>query len=487
MTNELYKILNRVVGKAIQPLPSRIAGIKINSKEVQPGDVFVAICGAQVDGHNFIPEAIQRGAALIVVEKPQTGLSVPQLIVADTKAALSRMAANYYGDPTASLKIIGVTGTNGKTTTVYLLNAIFQAAGLKRGTVGTLGYSLEDQFTPTNLTTPDCTQLQAVFAQMLAHGIELVAMEVSSHALALSRVADINFLGGVFTNISQDHLDFHQTLDNYARTKAQLFAMVNPAGFLVYNREDHYASLFQMAAKAPIFSFALEQPADYTWLPGMTYQYGIQGQVQTPRGPLTINSRLSGIHNLKNILAAVAVADRLAIAPEAIQAGIAAVSHVPGRLEEITQPGRARVFIDFAHTPDAIRNVLSVLTGLKSPRGKLIVVFGCGGNRDRKKRPLMAQAVGERADWAVLTSDNPRNEDPNLIIEEAGVGFPSQFTYHKIVDRREAIHFALSQAGPEDIVAILGKGHEDYQEIRGQKFPFSDRAVVLEYWRATHA
>jgi UDP-N-acetylmuramoyl-L-alanyl-D-glutamate--2,6-diaminopimelate ligase len=487
LTEKLFKILYQVKGKALGILPDTIGEIKIDSRLVKPGDMFVAIKGAQTDGHHFLHEAIRNGAAMVVVEEPQLGMPVPQLLVTDTKVVLSKLAANYYGNPTQTLKVVGVTGTNGKTTTVFLLDAILRAAGIRRGTIGTLGYSINDAQNLSNLTTPDCLHLNQILAAMLTQRIEIVAMEVSSHALALSRVADVNFYAAALTNISQDHLDFHQTIDNYAATKARLFAIVNPAGFLVCNLDDHYASLFMSAAVAPVFTYAEVGTADYCWLPGVIYQSGIRGIVHTPRGEFEITCRLSGRHNLKNILGVVAIAQNLGIESTAIQQGLAAVSNVPGRLEEITQPGKPRVFVDYAHTPDAIRNVLSALQPLKKSAGRLLVVFGCGGNRDRSKRPLMAQAVSEQADLAILTSDNPRFESPEEIIAEAAAGFPRDFNYITLVDRREAIQQALTLGTPQDIIAILGKGHESYQEIRGQRLPFSDRQVVLEFWGVKNA
>lgn len=487
MTKELCKILYQIKGKALGTLPHTIREIKIDSRLVKPGDMFVAIRGSQADGHQFLNEAIRNGATMVVIEEPQRGLPIPQLLVADTKIALSRLAANYHGNPTQFLKVVGVTGTNGKTTTVFLLDAILRAAGVKRGTIGTLGYSINEVRSASNLTTPDCLHLNQVFAEMVAQGVEIVAMEVSSHALALGRVEDVNFYAGAFTNISQDHLDFHQTLDNYAATKARLFSMVNQAGFLVCNLEDSYASLFLSAAVAPVFTYAYATAADYTWLTDVLYQNGIRGIVRTPQGEVAVTCRLSGQHNLKNILGVVALAQNLGIDSAAIQQGLATVSHVPGRLEEISLPGKPRVFVDYAHTPDAIRNALSALRLLKNGAGRLIVVFGCGGNRDRSKRPLMARAVSEQADFAILTSDNPRFEAPEDIIAEAAAGFPSNFHYTSLIERREAIQQALTFAGPLDIVAILGKGHETYQEIQGKRLPFSDRQVVLEYWGVENA
>lgn len=487
MIKDLYQVLTGIEGKVVGKLPAQIADITINSKKVVPGSLFVAIRGNKEDGHRYAAEAMQNGASVLLVETALPEIPLPQIIVHDTKVAASRIAANYFEHPTRKLKVIGVTGTNGKTTTVYLLNQILKSAGIKRGTIGTLGYSLEDERTPSNLTTPDSIQLQQIFHEMVKSDFEVAVMEVSSHALALRRVADVNFYAGVFTNISQDHLDFHKTIDDYARTKAQLFAMVNLAGFLVLNIEDEFSRLFSAAARTRILTYALRRSADYRWAPGVSYQNGIRGKVLTPDGEISIESSLSGDYNLKNILAAVAVAQNLGISAPTISTGIAQVENIPGRLQEIPQPGKARVFVDYAHTPDAIRNVLKTLQAIKQTDRRLIVIFGCGGNRDRSKRPLMAQAVASYADLAIITTDNPRFEKPEAIIEEALTGFPAGFNYQVIVDREKAIQEALRMAQPDDIVAILGKGHETYQEIQGQRYPFSDSEVVRKFWIRNNA
>jgi len=486
LSKRLLEILNGLDYQAIGVLPETVSEISLNSQALEKGALFFAIRGAKDDGHKYVPGAAQKGAAAVVVEEPISECIIPQIIVQDTKVALSRAAANFYGNPTAGMRVIGVTGTNGKTTIVYLLNEIFKEAGLRRGTVGTLGYSLEDERCPLNLTTPDSLQLHQIFRLMADRRVETAAMEVSSHSLSLHRVDDIHFSAGVFTNISQDHLDFHSTLDEYAIAKSKLFKIVENGGFVVNNVDDKYANLFRQAAHTKIVTYALQNQADVHWAVGVTSSDGISGTIVTPFANITVVSRLSGEFNLKNILAAVATAINLNINDKIIAAALARVQSVPGRLQEIVQPGPARVFVDYAHTPDAIINVLQTLRTMLTSNGRLIAIFGCGGNRDRTKRPKMAQAVESLADLAIVTTDNPRFEEPETIIADAIQGFSAGYKYLKITDRKEAITETLKLARPGDIIAILGKGHETYQEIRGVRTPFYDGEIVEKYYGGQH-
>jgi len=482
LSNLISEILKSIEYRRLGNLPFSVSVLSVNSNELIEGALFFAIRGAKDDGHKYVKNAIQNGAAAVVVEEPVADESIPQIIVADTKMALSKAAANFYDNPTKNMTIVGVTGTNGKTTTVYLLNEIFKEAGIKRGTVGTLGYSIEDERFSSNLTTPDSIQLQQIFKKMLDRGVEVAAMEVSSHALALHRVDDVHFKAAVFTNISQDHHDFHHSLDEYAATKSQLFGMIEKDGFVVNNLDDNYSDLFQKSAKSRLVTYSLTKAADFTWAPGVTWVDGISGEILTPHGKIEIKSRLSGQFNLKNILAATAVAVNLNIDEKTITSALARVTSVPGRLQEIAQPGNFRVFIDYAHTPDAITNVLQTLRRMLPANGRLIVVFGCGGNRDRDKRPKMAQAVESLADLAIVTTDNPRFEEPQDIIADIIKGFSSGYNFKVIVDRQSAIFDTLKNAQQNDIIAILGKGHEPYQEIRGVRYPFYDGEIVQKFY-----
>lgn len=486
MSKSITAILNGISYRSLGSLPTTISELSLNSQELSKGMLFFAIRGAKDDGHRYVQNAIQNGAAAVVVEVPVIIDSIPQIIVADTKIALSRAAANFYDDPTKNMQVVGVTGTNGKTTTVYLLNEIFKSAGIRPGTVGTLGYSIENERYISNLTTPDSIRLQQIFYDMAMRQVEAAAMEVSSHSLALHRVDDVHFKVGVFTNISQDHLDFHATLEAYANAKSKLFGLIETGGFVVNNLDDEYADLFRQQARVRIVNYALQKKADFSWAPGVAFSNGIHGKIITPGGAIEIDSPLSGEFNLKNILAATAVAVNLNIDTKSISSALARVSSVPGRLQEVKADGKQRIFVDYAHTPDAIINVLKTLRTMLAPSGRLLVIFGCGGNRDRTKRPKMARAVESLADLAIVTTDNPRFEEPEDIIAEIVKGFSAGYKYRAIVDRKEAILETLKHSQPNDIIAILGKGHETYQEIRGVRHPFYDGEIVEKYFGAAH-
>lgn len=481
MIRATAKILEGIPYTLHGVLPEAIRSLQLNSKEVQKGDLFFALRGSRTDGHRFIPEAVRNHAAAVVAETVTENLPVPQIIVADSRAALSKIAANFYNHPSRRLKIIGVTGTNGKTTTVYLLNQIFKSARKSRGTIGTLGYSINDRYQQLNLTTPDSIQLQQILTEMVAAEVEYVAMEVSAHALSLNRVDTINFLGGVFTNISQDHLDFYGEMTRYVAAKTRLFRAVCDPGFRLSNIDDPHSRDFNQTGNAPLYTYGIKKkPADFSWNSDVQFRSGISGKILYKNGQIPVNAKLSGYFNLSNILAAAGAAICIGLSPEHISDALSRVQYIPGRVQEITKPGAPRIFIDYAHTPDAIINVLTALRNLVPAEGTLITVFGCGGNRDKSKRPQMAAAAATYSDSVIITTDNPRDEKPEDIIRDALAGFPPDFHYEMIVNRKEAIRSAIRTASPEDIIAILGKGHENYQEIKGVKYPFSDVEIVKE-------
>ncbi|MCD6204116.1 MAG: UDP-N-acetylmuramoyl-L-alanyl-D-glutamate--2,6-diaminopimelate ligase [Candidatus Marinimicrobia bacterium] len=480
MNKNTEHVLNGLTFELHGKLPPEIESLQNNSKHVKDGDLFFAIRGTQADGHDYISHAVKNGAAAIVAEKLSKSVPIPQIIVKNSRAALALAAANFYNHPSKRLKLIGVTGTNGKTTTVYILNQILRTAGKSRATIGTLGYSVGDTLHSLNLTTPDSIQLQELLATMVSQNTEYVIMEVSAHALSLNRVDNIDFLAAVFTNISQDHLDFYKTIDNYATAKTRLFTKVSPNGFRISNADDAYHNTFKSIGNTAIYSYSISKPSDFHWNPDVEYENGINGVIQSESHQIPIKSRLSGRFNLSNILAAVSTAVCLGIDPKHITAALGKIQYIPGRLQEIHKAGFPRTFIDYAHTPDAISNVLEALRDMVPNKGKLITVFGCGGNRDRAKRPLMARAAAASSDITIVTTDNPRFEEPEAIINDAIAGFSPRQKYQKIIDRREAIKFAVENGNENDIVAILGKGHEDYQDIKGKKYPFSDIQVVRE-------
>lgn len=477
----IQKILSGIEYKVEGTLPEQVSSISNNSKNISQGDIFFAIRGTETDGHKYIKSAIDNGAVAVVVEEKQTRLNIPQIIVNNSRQALSIAAKNYYGDPSRDLKVIGITGTNGKTSTVNIFNQIISSTGILTGTIGTLGYTIGDDQYDCSLTTPSIIDLQKIFKKMLDKNVEIAAMEVSSHAIALGRVHDIHFHGGCFTNLSQDHLDFHKTMEEYAETKAKLFSMIDRKGFALYNKDSSYAGKFITRSSAELFSFSInDKKANYYWSDNTSFHSSISGKIHTPNKEIKINCPLSGKFNLQNILAATAIADQLKINASDISKALAKLKPIPGRLQEIKAGKGPRVFIDYAHTPDAISSILVELRALLPDGGRLIALFGCGGNRDRKKRPLMSKAVEQYADLPVLTTDNPRYEDPEKIIMDAEKGFSGEKNYKKIVDRKEAIKWSINKSNEKDIIAILGKGHETYQDIKGKKYPFSDHKIVQE-------
>lgn len=481
MTKHTRDILKGISYESKGTIPETISSIVSNSKNVVPGSLFFAIIGFQEDGHRFAKKAIENGSICLVVEKFLPGISAPQIKVNNTRIVLSRAASNFYNHPSDKLKVIGITGTNGKTTVTYLMNNILKTAGISRGTIGTLGYSIKDENFPTVLTTPDCLILQKILSDMVEKYVSHVIMEVSSHALSMNRIEGISFRSSVFTNISQDHLDFHLTMDNYVRAKTLLFKKTLSNGFTICNIDDNYADNFLSISKAQTYTYSIKKDADFTWAPGVRFKSGIIGTVNHQDGQIRVQCPLSGEFNLYNILAAIATAIRIGIEPCLITEALSNTNYIPGRLQEISFPNKLRVFVDYAHTPGAILSALKVLKDLVPQNGKIITVFGCGGNRDRKKRKLMAQAVEKFSDFAVVTNDNPRFEDPEKIIGEIIPGFTKKMRYTVIENRKEAIIYAIEKASSNYIVAILGKGHEDYQEIKGIRYPFNDIQIIKEY------
>ena len=480
MIRPLASVLAGIEFESRGLLPNEIVSLVFDSRSCESGTLFFAIRGERQDGHQYVAEAFRRGAIGAVVEDWLTESPLPQIRVADTKAALSRAAANYYGDPSVGMKVVGVTGTNGKTTTVFLIHQICQAAGLSSGTIGTLGYTINREHHPLNLTTPDSLTLHSILHRMAEASVTICAMEVSSHSLALKRAQDIHFGAAIFTNLTQDHLDYHLTMENYADAKIRLFQQVSPFGVALCNHDDPVTPRFIDSSNAPVMTYGLQSAADYRWSQDTTSQTGIQGTIIAPQTTLDISCPLSGRFNLYNILAAVALADQLGLPHTAIRSALKMIQGVPGRLQEIRYPGKPRIFIDYAHTPDAIINTLAALREMVSG-GALVALFGCGGNRDKTKRPRMAAAVESLADFAILTTDNPRDEAPQAIINDAVCGFTGRIPYITIVDRTEAIHYALDHFNSHDIVALLGKGHETYQEIRGQRIPYNEFQIIKDY------
>jgi UDP-N-acetylmuramoyl-L-alanyl-D-glutamate--2,6-diaminopimelate ligase len=398
--------------------------------------------------------------------------------VADARLALARLSCAFYGDPSARLCTVGITGTNGKTTVSFMLREIFKAAGRRPGLLGTVRYEIGDRVIPAARTTPEAPELQAMFSQMLRTGCDSAVMEVSSHALAQYRVEGILYDAAVFTNLTQDHLDYHGTLEEYFNAKARLFNQVRR--FAVINLDDPWGRrlLEEDHLKAVSISYGFSEGATVRGLWPETNTGGSRMRVQSPWGEFDIALGIIGRFNLLNALAAFATAGALGIAPACAVQALANMACVPGRLEAVPHPRGARVFVDYAHTDDALRNVLETLREIT--HGKLVVVFGCGGNRDKGKRPLMGKVAARLADYAILTNDNPRSEIPEKIAMDIASGFDSERKYEVVLDRRAAIARGLALLGKNDVLLIAGKGHETYQEFNGAIVPFDDREAVRE-------
>ena len=468
-----------------------ITAVVYDSRDAGAGACFVAVRGWQHDGHDFIADAVAAGCSAVVCEDAtNVPDSVACAVVDDTHIALGRLAQAIAGGPARKLVNVGITGTNGKTTVAHLIFNILEAAGHGAALLGTVGYNTGRRYLEASATTPDPVTLAGVTAEMVLAGQTHLVMEVSSHALDQNRTAGMDFRVGVFTNISGDHLDYHKTIDQYVSAKRRLFESLGPDAIAVINRHDDYADEMARAARgagASVNFYGLDGDCDCAGRIVSLDDAGTCFSVSTAGGEAEIRSPLIGKHNVMNSLAAIAASEALGVDLGVIGAALAASPVVPGRLEPVGGPGDYRVFVDYAHTDDALDNVLSALNGIK--RGRLIVVFGCGGDRDRTKRPRMGSVALRLADRVVVTSDNPRSEEPQAIINEvlSGVDAGDIDRCEVCVDRREAIAMAIGMARSGDIVLVAGKGHETYQEIAGERIEFSDVQVAAEIIRNREA
>ena len=471
----------RVLGQ----LPAEIRGVAYDSRKVAPGEIFVAIPGLKQDGRRYVEDALARGATAVVLEGADLleGRSVARVLVGSARAALARLARAYFGHPSGSLTVIGITGTNGKTTTSYLVDGLLAAQGRRTGLIGTVQYRIGALSIPAGQTTPEALETQQLLRRMVDEGVTGVAMEVSSHALALSRVEGIDFDVAVFTNLTQDHLDFHVTMDAYRDAKRHLFVLLaagnKPTRTAVVNADD--ASGLAMVADLPLhtLTYGVRGRADVRPTRWSSGAEGIRMNVRTPAGHLDIASPLVGEHNVENLLAATGVGIALGMEPALIARALGSVGSVPGRFERVEAGQPFLVVVDYAHTPDALERTLETARKLRGPGGRLAVVFGCGGDRDRGKRPLMGGIAARLADRVWVTSDNPRSEPPEAIIADIVAGIPGGIAldrHETIPDRKAAIQRALIWAGAGDVVVIAGKGHETYQIIGSDVLPFDDRA-----------
>jgi len=459
-----------------------VTGIAFDSRRAGPGNVFVALKGIRADGASFAREAISQGALAIISEQAAPpDPHVPWTTVHDARLALALLAAAFYGHPSTRMQVVGITGTNGKTTTAHLVASIFEFAGVRCGILGTVGHSIAGEIREAIHTTPEAPDVQAL---LLGRGCGACAMEVSSHALALRRVDGTVFAAAVFTNLTRDHLDFHGDMESYFQAKRRLFDMLPPEAPGVINVDDPRGATLAETVGRPV-TYAVSRAADITPGPLSFSLEGLEFDVRTPRGAVQIRSKLVGRPNVYNILAAVSAGTALGLSPDAIERGVAALDAVPGRFQIVSRSDDdLTVVIDYAHTDDALRNLLETARPLA--RGRLITVFGCGGDRDRTKRPLMGAVADRLSDLVVITSDNPRGEDPAQIIAEVQRGITADTRRESgqrlltMVDRREAISRAIELARPGDLVLVAGKGHEKYQVIGNQVLPFDDVVVARE-------
>ena len=494
----LLQALHRAMPDAQRPVEAMAGGraldveakgVTHDSREAGRGWIFVALRGLKADGITFVPQAIANGAAAIVAERPPEttpeaadGSRVAWIVVANARLALALLAAEFFGHPSRHMQVVGITGTNGKTTTSYLLSAIFEGAGTRCGLMGTVAYRIGDREVQATRTTPEAPEVQGLMRRMVDAGCGACVMEVSSHALALGRVEGIHFAAGVFTNLTRDHLDFHADMEDYFSAKRHLFEMLPNGAPAVLNVDDPRGTALTDIVKRPV-TYGVNRSADVSPGPVAYSLAGLSFDVRTPQGSVHVESRLVGRPNVYNILAATAAAAAMNVPLPAIERGLAELRGVPGRFEVASSPvDNITVIVDYAHTDDALRNLLETARPLATRR--LVTVFGCGGDRDRSKRPLMGMVAARLSDVVVITSDNPRSEDPVRIIEEARRGAQPEVRNGKelltIVDRREAIVQAVRRAQPGDVVLIAGKGHEKYQEIGGRVLPFDDVAVARE-------
>ncbi|MEI8138854.1 MAG: UDP-N-acetylmuramoyl-L-alanyl-D-glutamate--2,6-diaminopimelate ligase [bacterium] len=480
---KLSELLTKVKHLAVRGNPDReVKGIAYDSRQVKPDVLFVAIPGTHCDGYEYAEEAVKRGSTVVVTSHAQlSSREVTQVQVEDTRLALAELSDVFYGHPSGALKVVGITGTNGKTTTAFMVRDVLESVGCIPGLIGTVHYEIGARIIPAQRTTPEALEVQDYLGQMVRAGCRSVVMEVSSHALDQQRIHGVDFDVALFTNLTRDHLDYHHTMECYFEAKRRLFIELgrgNKRAVAVINHDDPWGR--KLAAdpdiRAEIITFGIEPGASVQVMEMQMGSNGSECRVKTPWGESRVSTPLLGRFNLQNVLGAYTAGRALQFEDAVILPALAARARVPGRLEEIPVARGWRVFVDYAHTDDALTNVLETLRGFTE--GRLIVVFGCGGNRDQSKRALMGAAASRLADIAIVTSDNPRDEDPKTIISQICAGFSGGASYEVVEDRAKAIAMALAVARDKDLVIIAGKGHETTQEIAGVKALFDDRLVV---------
>jgi len=457
----------------------RVNKITHNSRDISQNSLFVAIRGYATDGHKYIKEAQKKGAVAAIVEEPISDSSLPQIEVENSRDALAQTTVNFYQPELEKMRLIGITGTNGKTTTSFLVKSVMETAGIRCGLIGTIYYQVGNEQKKAWNTTPESADLCCMFYDMYQSGQRGCVLEVSSHALALRRVNYLEFEVAVFTNLTQDHLDFHQNMEEYYSAKKSLFSLLKTNGTAIINFDNDYGQKLMNELDSNIFSFGSKGSGNVradSWRSSID---GLKLDIAIGNDMMSIKSPLIGEFNVENILAAVSTGLALGIDTKNIISGIEKVTTIPGRLETISLTNGVTAVVDYSHTPDALEKALKVLR--KLTKGNLWIVFGCGGDRDKAKRPIMGRIAATLADRIIITSDNPRSEDPDKIISDALSGIEDKTEIKIEANRRKAIEEALSGATSGDTILIAGKGHEDYQEIKGGKYPFDDRLIVREF------
>lgn len=486
------KLFMMLYGAMAQTQDIVVRGIAYDSRRIERGDLFVAIPGTATNGQRFVAEAISRGAAAVVLDDDAAvpdalflHTHVAKIVVANARLALAQIAANYFDHPAGKLRLIGVTGTNGKTTTTHLIKAALEAQGERVGLVGTIQCDVGGETVPATHTTPESLELNGLLATMVARGCTAAVMEVSSHALVQHRVHGLHFSAGVFTNLTQDHLDYHGSMGEYCAAKKMLFDGLSPESSAVVNANDAYGEQMVRGTQARIVRYGVDVPAD---IRATNVEMGFNGMrftIAAAGVSTTIATTLTGRFNVANILAAYGAATAVGVPAEVALRGMSSVRAVRGRFEQILSPDGWTAIIDYAHTPDALENALRAIREVVPPKGagRVITLFGCGGNRDRTKRPIMGRIASHMSDITIITSDNPRKEDPAEIIREVCNGVVPGSHVHTEADRRAAIVLALSMARPGDVVLLAGKGHEDYQVVGAEKIHLDDREEVEAFLR----
>lgn len=459
------------------PRDNDITGVEYDSRRVSEGCLFIAVKGFNVDGHDFIQEAVAKGARAVIGEKNLDIPGITYIMVKDSRKALSQASSWFYGYPSEKLKIIGVTGTNGKTTTTYLVKAMLDMAGFKTGVIGTIGNVIGEKVLHAERTTPESLELNRLFFKMADEGVEYVIMEVSSHSLKLHRVDGIDFEVGIFTNLTQDHLDFHKTFEDYFNSKKKLFDLSKKA---VINADDESGRKILESISIPAASYSIENKADLMAQDVKIFPEGVFYELKVNGEKFSISYHVPGKFSVYNSLAAIGTGLLLGIPMDTLVEALKRVKGIPGRFEPIKMGQDFTVIVDYSHTPDSLENALKTIKSFA--RGKILTVFGCGGDRDRKKRPIMGEIASRYSDYSIITSDNPRSEDPEAIIDEIEQGMTNK-NYERIADRKEAIRRAIMMAQKEDVVLIAGKGHEDYQILKDRTIHFDDREMAERFIR----